>query len=75
MRWRTSYGGNGVVEFAGQGGERERYNRLRAPRATRPHTVGYIGGCDQEQGEIEALAHVPHHQRTRLFGICLSWVR
>ena len=21
--------------------------------AIRPHTVGYIGGCDQEQGEIE----------------------
>jgi hypothetical protein len=33
--------------------EREGDNRLRVLRATRPHTVGYIGGYDQEQGEIE----------------------
>ena len=33
------------------GGERE--NRLRALRTACPHTVGYIGGCDEEQGEIE----------------------
>ena len=26
---------------------------LRALRATRPHTVGYIGGCDHDAGEIE----------------------
>ena len=26
--------------------ERERNNRLRALHHTRPHTVGYIGGCD-----------------------------
>ena len=37
--------------------DRERHNRLRALRATRPHTVGYIGGCDQEQGGIECPAH------------------
>ena len=37
--------------------ERERYrdNRLRALRATRPHTVGYIGGCDQEKGRSNVL--------------------
>ena len=33
--------------------EGERDNRLRALRAARPHTVGYIEGGDQEQGEIE----------------------
>ena len=32
------------------GEEGERENGLRALRATRPHTVGYIGGGDQEQG-------------------------
>ena len=42
--------------------KRERDNRLRALRATRPHTVGYIGGCDQEQGEIECI-HLPNHLR------------
>ena len=36
------------------GAERERDNRLRALRATRPQTVGYIGGCDQEQGGVES---------------------
>ena len=35
--------------------KREIPNRLRALRATRPHTVRYIGECDQEQGEIESL--------------------
>ena len=34
--------------------ESERANRLRALRGTRPNTVGYIGVCDQEQGEIES---------------------
>ena len=37
------------------GGGRERDKRSRALRATRPHTVGYIGACDQEQGEIESV--------------------
>ena len=31
-----------------------RDNRLRALRATRAHTVGYVGGCDEVQGEIES---------------------
>ena len=31
-------------------GGRETYDRLRARRATRPHTVGYRGVCDQEEG-------------------------
>ena len=35
--------------------EGERDTRLRAPRATRPRTVGYVGGGDQEQGQIEYL--------------------
>jgi len=36
---------------------RERREREEAPlalRATRPHTVGYIGVCDQEQGVIDS---------------------
>ena len=33
--------------------EREREHAPLALRATRPHTVGYIGGCDQEEGVIE----------------------
>ena len=32
-------------------GEREGDNRLRALRATRPHTVGCTGECDQEPSE------------------------
>ena len=32
---------------------REKDSSLRALRATRPHTVSYIGGCDQEQGVME----------------------
>ena len=28
---------------------------LRALRHTRSHTVGYIGGCDHEKGEIEPV--------------------
>ena len=32
----------------------QRDNRLRARRATRPHTVGYTGGGDQEQGDIKS---------------------
>ena len=31
-----------------------RDDRLRAVRAARAHTVGYTGGWDQEQGEIES---------------------
>jgi len=31
----------------------ERQQAPLALRATRPHTVGYIGGCDQEEGVIE----------------------
>ena len=33
--------------------ERVRDNRSRALRGARHHTVGYIGGCDQDLGEIE----------------------
>ena len=43
-------------------GEREREEAALALRATRPHTVGYIGVCDQEQGvphAVELLAHEP----------------
>ena len=40
-------------EFVGEGGGEERDTRLRALRPTRPHTVGYVGVCDQEQGGIE----------------------
>ena len=47
-------GGEGGGEIAG-----ERYNRVRALRAPRAHTVGYLGGCDQELGEIESVAHQP----------------
>ena len=50
----ASYGEHGVVGFVGE----ERDDRLRALRATRPHTVGYIGGCDEEKGEIESPTHV-----------------
>ena len=45
------------VWFVVEGGTRERgreRKRDEAPlalRATRPHTVGHIGGSDQEQGE------------------------
>ena len=31
----------------------ERDNRLRALRAARPHTVGYVGVCDQKEGMVE----------------------
>ena len=43
------------LRVAGMHDERERYiyDRLRALRHTRPHTVGYIGGCDQEEGMLE----------------------
>ena len=37
------------------GNERVRDNRLRALRATRAHALVCLGGCDQEQGEIESL--------------------
>ena len=33
--------------------ESEKEKRLRALRGARPNIVGYIGGCDQEQGKIE----------------------
>ena len=51
------------------GKQRERDNRLRALRATRPHTGGYIGGCGQEEGVIEREARsttfrsLPHSVR------------
>ena len=38
-----------------QRGERERREKAEGPRAlraSRPHTVGYIGGCDQEEGVV-----------------------
>jgi len=35
---------------------------LRALRATRPHTVGYIGVCDQAQGEIECPVGFSTHE-------------
>ena len=45
-------------------GVAERKEAPLALRATRSHTVGYIGGCDQEEGEIEwappALRHLYH---------------
>ena len=31
----------------------ERKEAPLALRAARPHTVGYTGGCNQEEGEIE----------------------
>ena len=46
---------------------RERDNRSRALRATRPHTVGYIGGCDQEEGEIECPGRAMALAPTRIF--------
>ena len=36
--------------------EREREEAPLALRAARPHTLGYIGGYDQEQGVIECPA-------------------
>ena len=36
----------------GWGGERD--NKLRALRATRPHTLSYLGRCDEEQGVIKS---------------------
>jgi len=33
--------------------EREREEAPLALGGTRAHTVGYIGGCEQEQGKIE----------------------
>ena len=51
----------------------ERDDRLRALRATRPHTVGYIGGRDQEQREIECpggcLAQVRGHLTQSVFKV------
>jgi hypothetical protein len=43
----------GAGGFVGEGRETEREKRLRALRGTHPHTVGYVGGCDAEQEEIE----------------------
>ena len=39
-----------------EGREREREEIPLALRATRPHTVGYIGECDQEEGVIDREA-------------------
>jgi len=45
----------------GRGGGGERYTppfALHAPiRATRPHTVGYIGACEQEEGAVLETLH------------------
>ena len=38
-------------------GRREREESPPALRAARPHTVGYIGGCDQEEGGVGCLPH------------------
>ena len=58
--------------------ERERENRLQALRPARPHTVGYIGVCDQEQGVIECplqvLCIVIMYMGTFIFGSLLSEV-
>ena len=51
---------------------RERDNRLRALRTQRPQTVGYIGGCGQEQGEIDVNSpcHLtPSLDPTQLLGL------
>ena len=48
-----------MVGFVGEGGGGERDNRLRALRATRPHTGSYAGGRDQEREEIERHGFVP----------------
>jgi len=55
--WRWGAGGS----YPPQQGDRERGeryidNRLRALRPPRPHTLGYVGGCDEEQGVIKCLA-------------------
>ena len=54
MYSRSMYHGeHGVVVFVGEGVGGERENRLRALHTTRPPTVGYVGGCDQEEGVIK----------------------
>ena len=45
------FGVCGCVGEGGGGGGRD--NRSWALRLTRPHTVGYKGVCDQEQGVVE----------------------
>ena len=50
--WSNLCKGDGQVEA------RVGFNRLRAFHGTRPHTVGYIGGCDQEQGETSVRVMV-----------------
>ena len=49
--WKTTSAFEAEVGLwvKGVGGERERDNRLRALRGTRPLTVGFTWGCDQEQ--------------------------
>ena len=46
----------GLALWLKGGREGERDNRLRALGPARCHTVGYIGGCAQEQAEIEPPA-------------------
>ena len=48
--------GQPVRKTTGEEGERERERekRLRALRATLSHTMGFMGGGDQEHGEIES---------------------
>ena len=50
---RVRIGTRAMVPFNPQSGVK-RGNRLRALRPPRPHTLGYIGGCDQEEGVIKS---------------------
>ena len=52
-----------------RGGEIERDNRLRALRLTRPQTAGYVGGCDQEEGQIESRFNTPRFDTPRFEAI------
>jgi len=55
-----------------QASPRERDNRLRTLRATRAHTLGYIGGCDQEQGRSNRACQLKknlHHGAVREAGL------
>jgi len=47
------YGEHGVERREREEREGESEEAPLALRATRPHTVGCIGGCDQEEGVIE----------------------
>jgi len=47
------------IQSEGERERRERDIRLRALCTPRPHTVGYVGGCDQEQGVMDCLCLSP----------------